>query len=112
MLVIVKRAWGLRDYLKSLEDPGRKKGKPVGSYIDDLAALRKAIVLCDFCVKGFNAKHYRYHRQTEYPYVRGNCDACRRHSDRASLFMPEENVPKCWVTRDENARSRRKATIV
>ncbi len=112
MLILVKRTWGIRDILKSLEDPGRKKGKPVGSYVDDLAALHKAIVLCSGCRKGFHPKRHGYYQQRELPFVQGNCDACRAFSPNAFLFIYGEDVHKCWVTREDDARTRRKANIV
>ena len=107
MLILVKRAWSFKEYRKSLESPGRKIGKPHGSYIDDLAALKKAIVLCEFCVGKFNAKKNHYYRQREYPSVRGDCDACKQYSGRASLFIHESQVQNCWTTREENILLRR-----
>lgn len=77
LLVIVKRDWGIQDVLKSQEDPGRKKGKPSGSYIDDLVALKKAVILCDLCVRKFNAKKAGYEKPSRFSTVRGKCDDCR-----------------------------------
>lgn len=94
------------DFIKSLEAIGRRKGKPIGSYIIDLADLKKTIVLCSGCVKGFDAKRHGYYRQREYPYVRGNCDACRIFSNDASLFIHQKNVAGCWVTKEGEARTK------
>ena len=87
MLILVKSAWTWRDYLKSSEAKGRKVGKPHGSHIDGLAELKKAVVLCDTCEKKF--KRNDYCRQQKYPFVRGDCDACKVFSERAALFMHE-----------------------
>ena len=108
MIIIARRTWGLRDYLKAAEAKGRRIGKPHGSYIDDLAALKKAIVLCDGCVRRFNHVKHGYYRQREFPFVRGSCDACKQHSERASLFIHEMHVKNCWTTREEMARLRRR----
>ncbi len=93
MLVIVKRDWGIRDVLKSQEDPGRKKGKPSGSYIDDLTALKKAVILCDACVKRFNAKKAGYEKPARFSTVRAKCDDCREMGF-GTLFMARDTLPR------------------
>ncbi len=76
-MIIVKQKWSKRDVLASTEDPGRRKGKPSGSYIDDLVALRKAVILCNGCLHKFNAKRSGYRRHERFSTVRGKCDDCR-----------------------------------
>ena len=76
-MIIVKRDWGIQDVLKSQEDPGRKKGKPSGSYIDDLVSLKKAVILCDGCLHKFNAERSGYKKPSKYSVVRAKCDDCR-----------------------------------
>lgn len=89
MIIIAKRTWGIRDILKSLESKGRKAGKPKGSHIVDLADLKKAILLCDACVKGFNPKKHNYFDYRPNQYARGKCDVCRTLSNRILAFLHE-----------------------
>jgi len=81
----------------SMKDPGRRKGKPAGSHIDDLVALRKAIVLCWRHVHLFNPDPYQYTRvrvNGENIGVTGDCDHCRQPSQGSALFLPMENIGK------------------
>ena len=74
--VIAKQKWTDQDRLKATEDKGRHWKRPAGGYIDDLAALRKCIVLCSFCVHKFNPRRNRYRKETDFPQVTGRCDGC------------------------------------
>lgn len=76
-MIIVKRQWSKQEVLASTEDPGRKRGKPSGSYIDDLVALKKAVILCSGCLHKFNAKKVGYKKPERFSVVRGKCDDCR-----------------------------------
>lgn len=89
MIVIAKRTWGVRDILKSYESKGRKAGKPKGSHVVDLADLKKAILLCDACLKGFSPKRHNYFAYRPNQYARGNCDVCRNFSNRILTFLHE-----------------------
>lgn len=93
MLVIVKRDWNLRDIAESFEDPGRKKGKPSGSYIDDLVALKKAVILCDGCVRKFSAERAGYERPARFSTVRAKCDDCREFGF-GTLFTARGTLPR------------------
>ena len=59
------------------EHPGRKYGKPVGGWIDDLVARRKALILCWRCQPKFDHKRADYYRDERFPTVIGRCDGCR-----------------------------------
>lgn len=81
--------------LRRLRD-ARHSGKPsrmtAGSWIDDLAALGKAIVLCSMCEVKFNARKYDYRAKDLWPgqkHVAGDCDGCKRHVAQARLFTKE-----------------------
>jgi hypothetical protein len=93
MIVIVKRDWGVKDIAKSYEDPGRKKGKPSGSYIDDLVALKKAVILCDSCLHKFNAERAKYEKPARYSTVRAKCDDCREFGF-GTLFLAATKLPR------------------
>ena len=52
-----------------------------GGWVSDLAALGKAIVLCDGCRKKFDHGRYGYVRRALLPgqrFVMGDCDGCGR----------------------------------
>jgi hypothetical protein len=104
LIILVKKAWGLKDILKSTEDPGRKKGKPIGSYIDDLVGLQKSIVLCEMCERKFDFKRHHYAKPRGVPCWQGDCDACREFSPRAAFFIYEGNMAGCFAGRRSNRR--------
>ncbi|KPK68175.1 hypothetical protein AMJ82_08925 [candidate division TA06 bacterium SM23_40] len=89
------------------EHPGRRIGKPEGTYIMDLVALRKAILLCWRCQPRFNHKRANYYKDERFPYVVGRCDGCRRFmSHQAKLYIHESflgdpggrlRAGQCWT---------------
>ena len=89
-MIIVKQKWSQRDILASTEDPGRRKGKPSGSYIDELVSLKKAVILCSNCLHKFNAKKAAYEKPMRFSVVRGKCDDCREFNF-GTLFLHTGN---------------------
>lgn len=87
--ILIAKKYTKFDHVKRVEALGRKRGKPIGSYILDLADLRKAIVLCRHCVSGFEPKKHHYVQHRTVPFVQGNCDACRNFDQRAAMFVHE-----------------------
>jgi len=87
--ILIPKKYTTIDHVRRVEAQGRKRGKPIGSYIIDLADLKKAIVLCPLCVKGFNPKKHHYVQHRAAPIVQGQCDACRNHVPRAFMFIHE-----------------------
>ena len=77
-----------QEVLASREHPGRNAsaGQTAASWISDLVALKKFIILCDFCRTKFNNRknHYRRFFQPDYTgktdgyAVNGRCDACKQ----------------------------------
>ncbi len=97
--IIIRKSLTKADLAKRKESTGRKVGKPHGSFISDLAELQKSILLCDKCVGRFkNWRWYGYYRQREFPYVTGNCDACKERCN-GHFFIHESIVDQCWVRR-------------
>lgn len=88
-----------RERAQRVEHPGRKVGKPHGTWVTDLAELCKTVILCDCCSHKFDRKKYRYYKQREFPFVLGKCDACKNFG-RAQLFIHESEVKKCWAARE------------
>lgn len=95
-----RRKFGQRSYrgpvwkdtgeMPLVEAPGRRFGKPHGSYIDDLVALRKVVLLCWKCVPRFYYKRTGYYKDEVFPRYCGSCDACREHTEQGKAFYPEE----------------------
>lgn len=63
-----------------------------GSWLADLAALEKAITLCDSCVRKWNPASYGYVAKDLWPgqkFVLGECDACGCRS-QCTLMLKEK----------------------
>ena len=58
--------------------------------LDDMIALRKAVILCDSHARKFKprAAHYELHPAKNMRRVQGNCDVCKMYG-LASLFLHE-----------------------
>lgn len=92
---------------KPQEHPGKKYGKPVGGWIDDLVALKKAIILCWRCQPKFDHKRSNYYKDGRFPYVVGRCDGCREMMNhQTKLYIHESflgepggrtKAGQCWT---------------
>lgn len=106
----------VRDRLKACElPPGPPKRRVPGGFVaGDLAELKKSILLCPSCHHKFDWKRYCYYPVWKYEHmnVRGNCDACKAHTDVGRFFLHETNVNRVIVTKAEDRRQRRYATVV
>ena len=111
--ILARRQWTDRDRLKATEDKGRHWKRVAGGYMDDLAALRKSIVLCSQCVYKFNPRLNRYRKETDFPQVTGRCDGCKAHDARCTLYVAEELYSQVRMTRDDvRAMARRGMTFL
>lgn len=70
---------------------GRKVGKPHGSHIADLVALRKAILLCGGCKSKFAAKASGYYAENRFGVISA-CDACRVFGQNVTLHVHESTL--------------------
>lgn len=63
------------------------------AHLDDMIALRKAVILCDQHALKFKprAAHYELHPSPSMRRVQGNCDCCRRFGPGA-LFLHESQA--------------------
>ncbi len=73
--ILIRKEYSKLDHIKRVETKGNHRGRTAGSYVLDLADLKKAIVLCDQCRRKFNARGYVAHKTI--PRVTGQCDACK-----------------------------------
>lgn len=113
LTILVPRDFSIMEKLKSLIAPGRPVGVGAAGYIDDLATLGKTIVLCEDCFgSGPNGKgwfewskhgYYSIWKYEQTP-VDGICDKCKVDGHDRRLFIKEEFVPQCWLTKDEQRR--------
>ncbi len=89
------------------EHPGRPVGKPEGTYVLDLVALKKVILLCWKCQPKFNHGKANYYKDGRFPHVIGKCDGCRdimNHQTRIYIhesFLGEPGgntkAGQCWT---------------
>ena len=91
-MVLILKSPTRADRLKnSIGQRGAPKRMLAGSWISDLAALGKAIVLCDWCKRKFNPKSVGYVAKALWPgqnFVMGDCDGCGRQC-QGTLHVPE-----------------------
>ena len=69
-----------RELLRESKSTGRPVGRNTGGWVDDLAALGKAITLCRTCKGKFNYAAYGYEKRKLVPMwdeVIGECDGCK-----------------------------------
>ena len=78
-----------RERLKRVEHYGRPQGKSHGTWVDDLVALRKIIILCHLCKHKFDNEKHNYYFDRKFPYVMGRCSACRSFASQGALYIHE-----------------------
>ena len=66
---------------------GRREGRLAGGYVDDLATLGKAILLCNGCSPKFNPKQYGYVIPYRFPRARGACDGCKEYANPGFMYL-------------------------
>lgn len=94
MFNIIRKVWTAFDFAEAHVVEGPPRRRLAGGWISDLAALDKAIVLCDLCCRKWKPKNYGYKLQTNVAgqrFVQGACDGCGQWS-QCSLFLPERRV--------------------
>lgn len=88
---------------RQLREQSRPVGKPAGTWMDDLTAIRQCVLLCWRCVPKFESgepPYYKtrgYHKDTRYSQdyggVQGTCDDCRDPFEyRVQLYIHESYV--------------------
>jgi hypothetical protein len=88
------KPWTEERLTEASEHTGRKSGQSAGAYVLDLAALQKAILLCDGCVPKFDARRAGYINDPDLPLVSGACDGCKVTDRNRRLFVHYRNVPR------------------
>ena len=104
-----------------LEHPGRRTdgSQTAASWIADLSALKKTIILCDVCRVKFNPRKHGYrrmfvsdptHKSDGYS-VGGKCDGCKQRTENVGggvAFIHETLYAQVCVDPSE---ARRKARL-
>ena len=106
--LLVRKKFTKADHLRSLEADPRRHGKPHGSYVIDLADLRKTVLLCPACNCRFDWKRHRFRKEKEFPYVNAKCDACLVQDAYCSMYMAEEVYTQARSTAQDRREERRK----
>lgn len=76
------------------ESTGKKSGQMAGTYISDLVALQKTVLLCPTCLPKFDAKRAGYVNAPSMPHCIGKCDGCKDMGIERRLFLHHQNMPR------------------
>jgi hypothetical protein len=99
--LLIKRTYTRAELDKNQEHSGRRHGKPHGSYVIDLADLRKVVILCPACNSKFDWKRHRFRKEKEFPYVVSKCDACKVTDSYCSMYIADETYTKVRSTAED-----------
>lgn len=106
--ILIRQEWTKEKLRRPVEHDGRRHGKPHGSYVIDLADLRKVVVLCPLCNSKFDWKRHRFRKEKEFPYVVAKCDACKTQDSYCSMYVAEEDYTKVRSTAEDRREEARK----
>ena len=107
MDVLVKREWSKAAVLESQAAPVGPKRKLAGTHIDDLVALNKLILMCEYCTHKFSPKAHGYGL---WSLSRGLCDGCGGHTLHGRAFIPDTLHAQSGIYRSTPPRRGRWAT--
>lgn len=88
------KPWDDQRLLADSEHTGKKSRVTAGSYIDDLAELRKTITLCSNCSPKFNAASRGYVTERTMPLCTARCDGCKETGGDRRLYLHHRNMPR------------------
>lgn len=69
--------------------PGRPQTQLPSSWVADLVALQKAIVLCWACQPKFDHKRNHYYKDMRFQFHQGQCDGCRSFAAQGKMYVHE-----------------------
>lgn len=99
--ILITRQWTKADLLKDAEAGGRKRGRPAGGWVDDIAAQKKVITLCPLCTHKFNPARVHYRKEKEFPVCQAKCDGCSTFDTRCSWYIYDELYTTVRSTAEE-----------
>lgn len=109
--ILIKQQWTPAQKLAALERGGKKRNRPAGGWIADLAAQKKVITLCATCTPKFNPSRVGYRKEKEFPVCQAKCDGCSTWDPFCAMYIYAELYTHMRSTADERralARSREK----
>jgi hypothetical protein len=90
----ILRDWTTRaNRLKAAAFNGPASGTVRGSWLSDLAALKKAVMLCWQCQPKWKPEKHGYARRMVgpgYREARGECDGCGAANELCAMYLPKE----------------------
>ena len=101
MNLYLPKQWTVKDRLKDAEAGGRKRGRPAGGWVADIAAQKKVITLCPLCTNKFNPARVGYRKEKEFPVCLAKCDGCSTMDNRCSCYIYDEIYTQVRSTADE-----------
>lgn len=107
--ILIKQQWTQKKFLASQEVGGKKKGRAAGGWVEDLAAQKRVITLCQPCTPKFNPGRLGYRKEKEFPVCQAKCDGCSTWDPFCSMYIYAEFYSQVRSTAEERralARSR------
>lgn len=90
----ILRDWSTpQNRIKAALSRGKPSRMARGSWVADLAALKKAITLCAACQPKWSAQTNGYERRDPVPgyrEARGECDGCAGKNEMCAVYFPKE----------------------
>lgn len=90
----ILRDWKTRENrMKAAAFGGPRSGTIRGSWLADMAALKKAVMLCWACQRKWKAAAHDYERKMVGPghaEARGECDGCGAANEMCAMYLPKE----------------------
>lgn len=99
--ILVKQQWTTQQKLKALEAGGKKRNRPAGGWIADIAAQKKCITLCPSCTPKFNPARVNYRKEKEFPTCQATCDGCSTFDPHCSWYIYDELYSQVRSTAEE-----------
>ncbi len=78
-----------QELLQAAEAPGRPIYRLAGGWIADMVALKKFIMLCEFCQPKFNPRKHGYEVYREETHSVGQCDGCNQMSTHLRGYISQ-----------------------
>lgn len=75
--------------LESMAAPLRPPQMLPGSWVNDLAALKQTVMLCEFCDPKWNPRRASYEPWRRDLWVTARCDACTQMSRHVKTYIHE-----------------------
>jgi len=99
--LLIKRQWTTQQQIDALEAGGKKRNRPAGGWVSDIAAQKKVITLCQSCTHKFNPARVQYRKEKEFPVCQAKCDGCSTWDPYCSMYIYEDLYQTVRSTAEE-----------